>query len=73
MKNKTEKMRRIEAERGCSLEEIIRPQIEAGRSWAEVADELGVSRLTLRGWAKQHLNLRLVMRRSLEPVQPGRD
>ena len=69
--NKTEKMRRIEAERGQPLEAIIRDRIESGASWSKLAEELEVSQLTLRGWANKRLRLRLVTERRLEPIGAG--
>lgn len=72
MKNKTDKMRRIEAEHGTSLEEIIRGRIENGASWSELAIELEVSRLTLREWGRK-LGMRQVIRRTVEfePAEGG--
>jgi len=59
--NKTEKMRNRELEAGRPLEELIREQVEQGKSWDEVADALDVSRVTLQSWRKA-LRLRRVMR-----------
>ena len=47
---KTDKMRRIELERGQSMESIIAAAGEAGWTWERLAEDLGVSRFTLRSW-----------------------
>ena len=50
---KTRDMRLCEYEAGRPIEELIRDYVEAGKDWGEVADALGVARLTLRRWVKQ--------------------
>lgn len=43
-------MERIEAERGRSIEELIREGIESGCTQEEIATSLSVSLFTLRSW-----------------------
>lgn len=50
MKNKSDKMELIELKRGAPLEDILRDMIERGMSWDAIADDLGVTRLTLESW-----------------------
>jgi transcriptional regulator with XRE-family HTH domain len=50
---KTAGMRKVETARGLSLEIIIRQAVEAGWTQEQIAADLGVSRLTLRGWLNQ--------------------
>ena len=64
MANKTQGMRLKEFERGRPLEDIIREQIEHGKSWSAIAADLGVSRLTLRDWVSR-MGARAVVQRTL--------
>jgi DNA invertase Pin-like site-specific DNA recombinase len=64
MANKTQGMRLKEFERGKPFEEIIREQIERGESWTAIAEDLGVSRLTLRDWVSR-IGARAVVQRRL--------
>jgi len=71
---KTPQMRLLEQERGTRLEDLIRDGIEAGRTWDEIAYDLGVTRLTLRDWTRR-MGGRVEMRRTVrfdtgEPVGP---
>lgn len=50
---KSHKLRCIEFERGKSLETLLTEGIERGLSLVQIADELGVTALTLRVWARQ--------------------
>lgn len=43
-------MQNIEIRRGECIEEIIRRQVEQGRTQDEIAADLGVSLSTYRGW-----------------------
>jgi DNA-binding transcriptional regulator YiaG len=61
---KTSQMRCIEAERGQSMESIISVAIESGVTWEELAMDLGITRYTLRDWARK-LRLRVVTTRKV--------
>jgi transposase-like protein len=61
---KTPQMRCIEAERGESLETILARAVEQGKTWDDIALDLGVSRLTLRDWTRR-MGAELVTKRSL--------
>jgi DNA-binding transcriptional regulator YiaG len=49
-KKKSLLMERIEAERGRSIEELIREGVESGCTQEEIAASLSVSLFTLRSW-----------------------
>jgi len=53
-------MRIIELERGKPMIELIRPLVEAGKSWAAVAQALEVSPVTLQKW-RQQVGIRRVL------------
>jgi transposase-like protein len=50
---KSDKSRRIESDKGKTIEALIRERVEAGMDWGDVAKDLGVSRFTLRRWIDQ--------------------
>lgn len=64
MTDKTATMRNRELERGRRIEDVLRDQVEAGKSWEAIADDLNVSRVTLQTWRKT-LRLRVVTKRTL--------
>jgi len=48
--NKTKLMERVEARHGRPIEELLREQVEAGRTLEQMAVALGVSITTLHIW-----------------------
>ena len=49
---KSPKMENIELRRGRPLEELIREQVEAGKTQEQIANDLGVSYWTFRSWLR---------------------
>jgi AraC-like DNA-binding protein len=50
--SKSARMQNIELRRGRPLEDLIREQVEQGRTEEEIADDLGVSYWTFRSWLR---------------------
>jgi transposase-like protein len=61
---KTAQARCLEAERGKSIEQMVREAIEQGRTWEDLALDLGITRFTLREWCRR-LGIRVETRHSV--------
>lgn len=62
---KTRYMELVELRRRQSLEELIRDLIEQGHTLEEVAEELGITRVTLYRWLDL-LNARIETKRTVQ-------
>lgn len=50
----TSRQRALEAQTGQPVADILRAALRRGRSVSRAAQELGISRFTLRAWAAAH-------------------
>lgn len=51
--DKTTEMENRELRLGRPLEEVLREEVESGKTWGEIALSLDVSMLTLRDWRRR--------------------